>query len=169
MPFLKITQDEKDKIEEDPKEFVQLIEDVCGDQKSQTIKVQTAKLLSDLCEYVDSLYPFVISFTLDTIDRALKDHIPTRLSFTANLTDGENTAVNEMEETKSEKKYPETMFTDIDLCQVIRNYNLKFGSVSEWIEVCLVTITVTSWQLPTHRDVSIQLDQMLQKNLPKLL
>ena len=39
MPFLKITQEEKDKIEEDPKEFVQLIEDVCGDQKSQTIKV----------------------------------------------------------------------------------------------------------------------------------
>ena len=39
IPYLKITEEERDKIEEDPKEFVRLIDDVCGDQKSDTVKV----------------------------------------------------------------------------------------------------------------------------------
>ena len=60
-----------DKIESDPKEFVQLIDDVCGDQKSATMKVQTAKLLSDLCEHVADLYPFMMNFSLDAISRCL--------------------------------------------------------------------------------------------------
>ena len=31
IPYLKVTEDEMDKISSDPKEFVQLIDDVCGD------------------------------------------------------------------------------------------------------------------------------------------
>ena len=170
IPFLKINQEEKEKIEEDPIEFVSAIEDICSEQKSQTIKCDIAKFLTELCENVDGLFNFIHSFALDKIDKALKDHIPTRLSFTANVEEGDNTATTEMEESKSEKKqYPETLFTDPELCQIIRHFNLKFSSVSEWIEVCLVTITVTSYFLPSNKEAAILLDQMLQKNLPKLL
>ena len=45
----------------------------------------------------------------------------------------------------------------------------QFNSVQEWIEVCLVTITITSWLLPSNKDSAMMLDQMLYKNLPKLL
>ena len=95
----------------------------------------------------------MINFTLDAIDRALKD-LHTSLSDNTNQSE-ENIATQEIEESKSEKKYPETMFTDVDLCQIIRNFNLKFNSESELIEVCLVSITVTSWLLPTHQAASI--------------
>ena len=101
----------------------------------------------------------MINFALDAIDRALKDHLPTRLSLIANQAE-ENNAMAEadVEESKAEKKYPETIFSDAELCQIIRNFNLTFGSVPELIEVCLVSITATSWLLPNHRDVSMQLD-----------
>ena len=169
-------------MEEDPKEFVSLIEDVCSEQKSQTIKCEIAKFLNELVENVDGLYKFIMSFVIDKTDKALKDHIPTSLSFTASQDMGESNPSNSLmaqdmeavsttaqEESKTEKKYPETLFTDPELCQIIKMFNLKFSSVSEWIEVCLVTITVTSWLLPTNKDTAILLDQMLQKNLPKLL
>ena len=135
-----------------------MIEDICSDQKSQTIKCEIAKLLNDLCENVDGLFQFILSFALDKIDKALVDHIPTRLSFTANVEEGENTSITEMEESKTEKKYPETLFTNPELCQIIRHFNLKFNSVQEWIEVCLVTITITSWLLPSNKDSAMMLD-----------
>ena len=95
------------------------------------------------------------NFTMDAIDRALK-------------ADESITGI-EMEESKSDKSYPETIFTDAELCKIIRNFSIKFNSKAELIEVCLVSITITSWLLPTHRNMSAQLDYMLQKNLQKLL
>ena len=115
-------------------------------------------MLNDLCENIDGLFQFILSFALDKIDKALVDHIPTRLSFTANVEEGENTSITEMEESKTEKKYPETLFTNPELCQIIRHFNLKFNSVQEWIEVCLVTITITSWLLPSNKDSAMMLD-----------
>jgi len=38
VPFLKITEAERETLESDPKEFCHLIDDVCGDQKSSTVK-----------------------------------------------------------------------------------------------------------------------------------
>ena len=41
---------------------------------------------------------------------------------------------------------------------IIYRYNLKFNKVEELIEVCLVSIAVTSHLIPKHRDVHYALD-----------
>ena len=105
-----------------------LIEDVCTEQKSQTIKCEIAKFLNELVDNIEGLYKFIMGFVIDKIDKALKDHIPTRLSFTASQDMGESNTNNSAmvhdmeavsvtnEESKTEKKYPETLFTDPELC-----------------------------------------------------
>ena len=56
IPFLKITETERETLVSDPQEFCNLIEDACGDQKSTTVKVLTAKLLSNLSENITGFY-----------------------------------------------------------------------------------------------------------------
>lgn len=56
LPFLKITEAEREKLTSDPKEFCYLIEDVCGEQKSTTVKVITAKFLVSLSLNVQGFY-----------------------------------------------------------------------------------------------------------------
>ena len=56
VPFLKITENEKETLVSDPREFCNLIEDVCGDQKSTTVKVLSAKFLVALSQNVEGFY-----------------------------------------------------------------------------------------------------------------
>jgi len=87
IPFLKITEAERETMGSDVKEFCNLIEDVCGDQKSTTIKVTTAKLLTALCANVPGFYAQMMCFAMDAITRSLKEQVATNLSFTANSPD----------------------------------------------------------------------------------
>ena len=52
---------------------------------------------------------------------------------------------------------------------MLRNFQLNFETIVEFMEVCLVAVVIASWLLPTHTPVSAQLDQMLLKNLHGLL
>ena len=56
LPYLKITESERESLEENPKEFCHLIEDVCGEQKSSTVKVRAAKLLCSMSSNVGGFY-----------------------------------------------------------------------------------------------------------------
>ena len=118
------------------------------------MKVQTAKLLSDLCEHVADLYPFMMNFSLDAISRCLQC---------------QERAKNSQKAIAQSDTYPENLFDDPELCAVLRNFRLNFESIVEFMEVCIVAVVVSSWLLPTHTAVSAHLDQMLLKNLPGLL
>ena len=50
LPFLNITEQEREQMVADPQEFCHLIEDVCDQQKSSTVKALAAKLLINLSE-----------------------------------------------------------------------------------------------------------------------
>ena len=167
IPFLKITESERETLVADPREFCNLIEDACGDQKSTTVKVLTAKLLSSLSENITGFYSQMMTFCMDAIARSLKDQIPTNQSFTANSTDDQmadtfnNAATN-----------PETTsvtFSDPDLEQVIQKFNLRFSSAEELIEVCLVSMTATSHLLASQRDTHSTFDIFMSQNVDKLL
>ena len=71
----------------DPKEFCNAIEDVCGEQKGGTVKVHAAKLLGSLSDNVPGFYQQMVIFAIDAIQRSMKEHVPTNLSFTANSPD----------------------------------------------------------------------------------
>ena len=87
VPYLKVTEAEKETLETDPTEFCNLIDDVCGDQKSSTVKTNIARLLDKLCSKVPNFFRSTMTFCMDAISRSLKDHVPTNLSFTANSAD----------------------------------------------------------------------------------
>lgn len=56
VPYLKITEGQRDTMVDDPQEFCNAIEDTCGDQKSKTVKVVAAKLLCALSDNVQGFY-----------------------------------------------------------------------------------------------------------------
>ncbi len=138
----------------DPKEFCHLIDDVCGQQKSSTVKTKAAQLLCALSENVTGFYSQMMTFAMDAINRSLKDHLPTNLSFTASYTDD---AMNESQTTHSSEvpknggqQNPESsqalnvLFSDPELEKLFQMYNLKFKSSEELIEVCLVSLASTA-------------------------
>ena len=56
IPYLKVGEEEIQRMFSDPKEFCNAIEDVCGDQKGGTVKVHAAKLLGALSDNVPGFY-----------------------------------------------------------------------------------------------------------------
>jgi hypothetical protein len=54
-------------VEEDPKEFVNSQDDMCGDQKSGTPRCAVAVLLTDLVENIEGMLQFVFNFIIDGI------------------------------------------------------------------------------------------------------
>ena len=67
MPYFKITEAQRETMESDPQEFCNAIEDVCGDQKSKTVKVIAAKLLCALSDNVPGFYAQMMIFSIDAI------------------------------------------------------------------------------------------------------
>ncbi len=68
MPYLKISDGERDIIESDPKEFVNLQIDTCSKQKSKTYKTQAAKLLEHLVDHIDGMLTFSTQFVFEVYD-----------------------------------------------------------------------------------------------------
>jgi chemotaxis signal transduction protein len=58
-------------IEEDPKEFVQEQDDLCGDQKSGTTRCAVAKFLESMIDNVEGLMQFVFNFVVDGVNRCM--------------------------------------------------------------------------------------------------
>ena len=121
IPYLKITDAERETRKSDPQEFCNAIEDVCGDQKSKTVKVVTAKLLCALCDNIPGFYTQMMVFSIDAIQRSLKEHVPTNLSFTANSPDDGMADTNPVNMEDTNQPNPEQaastnlLFTDPDL------------------------------------------------------
>ena len=159
----------------DPSEFCNLIEDVCGDQKSTTVKVLAAKLLVNLSEQVEGFYALMMTFCMDAITRSLKDQISTNLSFTANAPDDQMTDASNVNEAAAQAQNPETsvstrvLFSDPDLEQVMQKYNLRFANAEELIEVCLVSITATADFLESQREIHGNFDIFMFKHVEKIL
>ncbi len=65
--MLKLSQKEKDDIEENPKEFVNYSIDICQKQESKTYKTQAAKLLESIVDHVDGMLTFTVNFCKESI------------------------------------------------------------------------------------------------------
>ena len=59
-------------MKDDPKEFVSEQDDICGEQKSGTIKCNVAQLLNGLTENVEGMLQFVANFAFDVINKCAK-------------------------------------------------------------------------------------------------
>lgn len=134
---MKISEDEREYIESDPREFVNLINDVVGDHSSGTVKCLASMLLNDLCERCDGFLIFAVNFAIDSIDRALVDHEPSNLSITADSAEDMMSAVQK----------PENLFSDPSLVSILTNFKLQFNSVSDFIEVNLVVLTEIAYAI----------------------
>lgn len=71
VPYLKISEQERENIESNPKEFVNYAVDVCEKQESKTYKSQAAKLLENIVDHVDGMLSFVVKLNLDIIKHLL--------------------------------------------------------------------------------------------------
>jgi hypothetical protein len=68
LPYLKISEAERESMANDPKEFVNLQIDTCSKQKSKTYKTQAAKLLEHLVDNVDGMLTFCTQFVFEVYD-----------------------------------------------------------------------------------------------------
>jgi hypothetical protein len=71
VPYLKISEQEKEDIESNPKEFANYSVDICEKQESKTYKSQAAKLLENIVDHVDGMLTFVVQLNLDIITNLL--------------------------------------------------------------------------------------------------
>ena len=122
MPFLSLTDEDLDQASTDPVEFINAIDDICGDQKSKTLKVRTAIMLESLCDNCHELYPFVVNFCTDVVTKSCQD-------LRANQSEGEQESA---------------VFTHPDISNMIKTFNLHFRRVSDFADVCLLVLTATS-------------------------
>lgn len=67
IPYLRISEKEKDDIENDPREFVNYSVDICQKQTSKTYKTQAAMLLEHIVDHIDGMLTFVVDFTLEVM------------------------------------------------------------------------------------------------------
>ena len=63
-PLMCTTPDERQKLAEDPAEFVNLGLDTCDKQRSHTVKTQAAKLLEGFTDHIDGAGAFTLYFCL---------------------------------------------------------------------------------------------------------
>jgi hypothetical protein len=74
--LVKVTYYERQLIDTDPQEFVNLGLDTCYKQKSHIPKTEAATLLENLCDHVDGLLTFVTNFCCEAIRcAASKDYV----------------------------------------------------------------------------------------------
>jgi hypothetical protein len=71
LTLLKVTEADLISFIETPQEFVAAATDVCERQESETYKTASAKLLEGLCDYIDGILSFTVSFVIQAIDFAL--------------------------------------------------------------------------------------------------
>ena len=71
MPYLKISEKEKEDIESNPKEFVNYSIDICDKQTSKTYKSNAAALLECLIDNVDGMLTFVAKLNIDIMNNLL--------------------------------------------------------------------------------------------------
>ena len=71
MNFIKTTENEKQKMLDDPKDFVQLALDTCDKQNSFTVKTQAAKVLEAICDNVDGVISNTVLFCIQAINITL--------------------------------------------------------------------------------------------------
>ena len=71
LPYLRISEKEKEQLVEDPKEYVNYQIDICSKQKSGTYKTTAARLLESLVDHVDGFLTFVIDFTIELMNYLL--------------------------------------------------------------------------------------------------
>lgn len=67
LPLLRLGEKDRDRIEEDPQEFVNHQIDICQDQESNSYHTQAAKLLESLVQNVDGMLTFVSNFCIECI------------------------------------------------------------------------------------------------------
>jgi hypothetical protein len=83
IPYLKISEQERENIESNPKEFVNYAVDVCEKQESKTYKSQAAKLLENIVDHVDGMLSFVVKLNLDIITHLLSQEGQTNAPYIA--------------------------------------------------------------------------------------
>ena len=71
IPLMKVNEDEKTLIIEDPSEFVNLSEDVCEYFESDNIKTNLALLLIAIEKNVDGMSTFIVDFYLDLLQKVV--------------------------------------------------------------------------------------------------
>ena len=66
--FIQIMENEKDKMESDPAEFVRYGADVCDQQKSETVKTEAAHLIEIMSDHIDGCLTYFTRVALEAID-----------------------------------------------------------------------------------------------------
>ncbi|CDW80715.1 UNKNOWN [Stylonychia lemnae] len=130
LPLLRLSEKEKDDIENNPKEFVNYSIDICQKQKSKTYKTQAAKLLESIIDHVDGMLTFTVNFCIEVIQNIMQGG-------------GQTDYIQ----------------------QIITKFRLKFESEEEFMEVCLLALTIISYALIKRQDLMRNLDQLVLQHL----
>ena len=97
LPYLKISEKEKEDIEGNPKEFVNYQIDVCQKQKSRTYKSQAAKLLENIVDHVDGMLTFAVNLNIEIMQHILTGETATS-EYVKNILNKFNLSFNSDEE-----------------------------------------------------------------------
>ena len=69
IPILKINQEDRKNLIEDPSEFICMSMELCEDLESENLKTEAAKLLLGITQNVDGMLTFVIDFVLTLVEK----------------------------------------------------------------------------------------------------
>ncbi len=139
IPYLRITEKEKEDIIDNPKEFVNYTIDICQKQESKTHKSQAAKLLEHIVDHIDGMLTFTVNLLLEITQHLLSGGNPQN-----------QLAANEMKDKLS--KFSLNTFTDEEL-----------------LDISLLSLTILSYTLVKRPDLLGCLDKIVVDHLPKLI
>ena len=141
--FIKTTENERQKMLDDPKDFVQLALDTCDKQNSNIVKTQAAKALEAVCDNVDGTITHVIFFCIQALNLTLskeKGKVPLSLNPEAFANIEQNTQVLEKSSFITNSKPDviiETGITVIGLLSYVHSkesYKLVFSAIEQVLE-----------------------------------
>lgn len=69
IPILKINQEDRRNILEDPSEFICMSMELCEDLVSENLKTEATRLLLGITQNVDGMLTFVIDFVLSLVEK----------------------------------------------------------------------------------------------------
>lgn len=71
IPLIKVNEDERTLMNDDPSEFVNLSQDICEYFESDNIKTNSALLLIAIEKNVDGMSTFIVDFYLDLLQKVV--------------------------------------------------------------------------------------------------
>ncbi|CAG9315027.1 unnamed protein product [Blepharisma stoltei] len=75
LQFLRLNESDKELFDTQPDEFVNICQDICERQESETVKTVSAQLLETMCDNIDGALPFSAYFAFELIESIINPEI----------------------------------------------------------------------------------------------